>query len=124
MKNITKSLIKIAEQLDQKGRIEEANMIDKILATAATEETKSKEDIMVEIKFQIELINKYLGSIEHSIEIGGQPSDRTGDIQWHLTKLKEAFEELRELEDNEKAIAEREEEERQDMQFEEKWGAK
>ena len=48
--NITKSLIKIAEQLDQKGRIEEANMIDKILVTAG-EEVKSKEDVMIDLKF-------------------------------------------------------------------------
>ena len=129
------SLIRIAERLDQKGHIEEANAIDRILITAKevlisdqirdiktreqleAHKDRFKEEIMMEFKYQIEQVNKYLGSIEYSIKMG-RPTDRTGDLEWHLNRLKEAFEDLRVLEEKEKEIEDREEEERSDIEFE------
>jgi len=123
-----RTLIKVAEQLDKKGCLKEADTLDKIIAEASeatvgdlieaittreqldAQKGKLKEEVMGEIKYQMEMIQQYLGSIENSIEMA-RPVDRTGDLDWHLTRLKEAFESLRALEEKEKEIENKEEDE-------------
>jgi len=69
---------------------------------------KKKVTLLQQIKFQSDGMDEYLGKIERGLDV-------TGDLQYHLDKMKEMFEEIRDTDHDLKTEAEDIEQEAEDL---------